>query len=44
MLEAAGLGIAVDNADDEVKTHADLVIGSVSENGVAAYLENTGLI
>ena len=44
MLEAAGLGIAVDNADDEVKKHADLVIGSVSENGVAAYLENTGLI
>jgi len=38
MLSAAGLGIAVDNASPTAKAAADLVIGSVEENGPAKFL------
>ncbi|MBV9711907.1 MAG: HAD family phosphatase [Ktedonobacteraceae bacterium] len=39
MLQFAGLGIAMGNAHDEVKTKADYVTLSNSEDGVAAALE-----
>jgi len=35
MLERAGLGIAMGNADDIVKSHADKVIGPNSEASIA---------
>ena len=36
MLDFAGLGIAMDNAPDEVKLHADMVTGSCNADGIAA--------
>ncbi len=36
LLEAAGLGIAMGNASDELKATADLVVADVTNNGVAA--------
>lgn len=39
MLECAGLGIAMGNAPDEVKAHADIVAGGVESDGAAAELE-----
>jgi 5-amino-6-(5-phospho-D-ribitylamino)uracil phosphatase len=38
MLSAAGLGIAVENASPDAKAVANMVIGSVSENGPAVFL------
>jgi len=38
MLSSAGLGVAVENASPRAKAAADLVIGSVSENGPAVFL------
>jgi len=38
MLERAGLGIAVANASEAALESADLVIGSLEENGVAEFL------
>lgn len=35
MLKSAGLGVAMGNASDEVKAHADLVIGTNTETGIA---------
>ena len=39
MLEACGLGVAVANAGEEVKTIADKVTLSNDEDGVAYYIE-----
>ena len=39
MLRCAGIGIAVDNALDEVKTAADWVTGAADNDGVAAAIE-----
>lgn len=39
MLELCGTGIAMGNAVDAVKEHADAVIASNDENGIADYLE-----
>ncbi|MDR3409835.1 MAG: pyridoxal phosphatase, partial [Formivibrio sp.] len=38
MLEMAGLGIAMENSDDEVKARADLVIGDNNSNAIAQTL------
>ena len=35
MLETAGIGVAMGNASEAVKTHADYVAPSVDEHGVA---------
>lgn len=35
MLESAGLGVAMGNADDAIKARADLVIGTNLETGIA---------
>jgi Cof subfamily protein (haloacid dehalogenase superfamily) len=40
MLEASGIGIAVGNARDEVKSKADKIIGDAKEDGVANYLNH----
>ena len=39
MLEFAGLGIAMGNASDHVKSHADVVTASNKEDGVARAIE-----
>lgn len=44
MLEAAGLGIAMGNAGDNVKAHADFVTKSITEDGVEYALQHFGLI
>jgi hydroxymethylpyrimidine pyrophosphatase-like HAD family hydrolase len=38
MLEAAGTGIAMGNADEAVKARADVVIGENSTDTIAEYL------
>ncbi|WJD47917.1 pyridoxal phosphatase [Enterobacter sp. PGRG2] len=38
MLEAAGTGVAMGNADDEVKARADVVIGDNTTDTIAEYL------
>ncbi len=38
MLEHAGIGVAMGNASDEVKSHADMVTDSVDDDGVAKAL------
>lgn len=43
ILRAAGLGIAVGNADEELKRIADKVCGSFAEDGIARALEEMGL-
>jgi Cof subfamily protein (haloacid dehalogenase superfamily) len=40
MLRFAGLGVAMGNAHQEIKTEADYVTGSNSEEGVAALIED----
>lgn len=44
MLEAANLGIAMGNAEDEVKKHADFVTKSLDEDGVEYAMKHFGLI
>lgn len=44
MLEYAGIGVAMGNADDGVKAAADYVTSSVDEDGVCAALKYFGLI
>ena len=39
MIEYAGLGIAMENAPDEVKAQADFVTTSNAEDGVATAIE-----
>lgn len=40
MLELAGLGVAMGNAREEVKSRADLVIGHHDEDGLAVFIES----
>ena len=44
MLEAAGIGVAMGNANDNVKAHADYATTSVDDNGVANALRHFGVI
>lgn len=44
MLEMAGLGVAMGNADEPIKAIADYVTTSVDEDGVALALRHFGLI
>lgn len=44
MLEVAGVGVAMGNATDEVKNHADHVTTSVDDNGIANALSHLGII
>ena len=37
-MKAADIGVAMKNAPDNVKEHADIVIGNCDENGVAEYI------
>lgn len=37
-------GVAMENAIDEVKNKADIVIGSNNEDGIAAFIEENLLI
>ncbi|MCL2833487.1 MAG: HAD family hydrolase [Treponema sp.] len=39
MLENCGIGVAVDNAADEVKSRADFICGSNNNDGVAKWIE-----
>lgn len=38
MLEAAGKGVAMGNADDAVKARADVVIGDNTTDSIARYI------
>ena len=44
MLEYAGTGVAMGNASDEVKSHADYITSSVDEDGIAKALRHYGII
>ena len=44
MLKAAGTGIAMGNAEDAVKEASDMVTADCDHNGVAAALEELGII
>ncbi len=44
MLEYAGIGVAMGNASDEVKAHADYVTASVDEDGIYKALLHFGLL
>lgn len=44
MIRAAGMGVVMGNAPEELKKMADLVTGTLAEEGVATALESLGLI
>ncbi len=44
MLASAGLGVAMGNGDDEIKKHADLICGSVYDDGLADAFKELGLV
>jgi hydroxymethylpyrimidine pyrophosphatase-like HAD family hydrolase len=44
MLLAAGIGVAMGNAEPEVKKLSDRVCESVEEDGIARELERLGLV
>ncbi len=44
MLRAAGVGVAMGNALDEVKAHADYITSSVDENGITNALKHFEII
>lgn len=44
MLKLCGLGVAMGNAIDRVKQKANVVIGTNDEDGIAEFIENSGLI
>jgi len=44
MLASAGIGIAMGNASDEVKTHADRVTTDCNHDGIANGLKAIGWI
>ena len=44
MLKTAGIGVAMGNALDFVKTEADFVTDTVNEDGVISALEHFGLV
>ena len=44
MILAAGTGVAMGNAPEELRNMADLVTGTLKEEGVPAALKQLGLI
>ncbi len=42
MIEAADIGVAVENAADALKNAADIIIGSNNNDGVARFIEKRG--
>lgn len=44
MLQAAGIGVAMGGALDEVKQHADYITATVDEDGIMGALKNFGII
>ena len=44
MLDLVGTGIAMGNADEEVKKHADYVTTSVDEDGILLALKHFNII
>ncbi|MDD6258925.1 MAG: Cof-type HAD-IIB family hydrolase [Erysipelotrichaceae bacterium] len=44
MIEAAGIGVAMGNASDEVKKHADYVTATCRNDGIIGALKHYGLI
>jgi len=44
MLEHAGIGVAMGNAEDDVKQYADYVTDSVDEDGIFKALEHLNII
>ena len=44
MLEYAGVGVAMGNASDQVKSHADYVTSSVEGDGIVQAFEHLGLL
>ena len=44
MLRHAGIGVAMGNANDDVKNAADYITTSVDENGIAHALKHFGII
>lgn len=44
ILQQAGIGVAMGNANDEVKQHADYVTTSVDEDGIANALRHFGIL
>lgn len=44
MLEYAGVGVAMGNASDDVKSHADMVTSSVDDDGIRRAFESLGII
>ncbi len=44
MLDFAGAGVAMGNADDEVKAHADYVTDTVDEDGIYNAMKHYGLL
>ena len=44
MLRYAGMGVAMGNATDDVKTVADAICGHVAEDGIYHYCKEQGLI
>ncbi|WP_052295079.1 Cof-type HAD-IIB family hydrolase [Bifidobacterium gallicum] len=44
MLQAAGIGVAMGNAADDVKTHADFVTRSVDQDGIAYACQQLGVL
>ncbi len=44
MIEFAGIGVAMGNADEEVKQRADYVTDNVNRDGVRKALEHFGML
>ena len=44
MIQAAGLGVAMGNAGENVKTHADYVTACVDDDGIYKALKVYGLL
>lgn len=44
MLEYCGIGVAMGNASDDVKSHADFVTTSVDDEGILTALEQLGIL
>ena len=40
MIEAAGIGVAMGNASELVKNHADYITGTNAQDGVASAIEH----
>lgn len=44
MLRRAGIGVAMGNASDNVKDHADFITGTVDDDGIKYALQYLGII